>query len=85
MTRKKHPYKEIEKALCHAETKGWRIQQSKGSAHSWGQMLCPLNNAYCRAGRYCRLSIWSTPKSPFDHARNLMKIVNKCEFLNEEK
>ena len=85
MARKKHPNKAIEEALCFAEAHGWLIKTPKtGSAHCWGQMLCPKNNKHCRNGLYCRQSIWSTPKSPEDHARALIRTVSKCAFLSKD-
>lgn len=77
MTRNKHPDKNIEKALKHAEDHDWRVEKSDG--HPWGQMYCPYNNASCSSsGEWCRMSIWSTPKNPKNHARQLEKRVNKC-------
>ena len=41
--RKKHPNKEIEAALKHAEENGWLVQKSGKSSHAWGKLLCPYN------------------------------------------
>lgn len=77
MARKtKHPCKEIEGALRHAESLGWRIEM--GGAHAWGKMYCPANDAECRCGEYCITSIWSTPRSPENHARQLRRVVDNC-------
>ena len=73
LKRKIHPKKEIEKAIQYAESKGWRYKKTSGSAHAWGRLLCPLQN---REG--CSMSIWSTPKIPETHAKQILKRVNSC-------
>jgi hypothetical protein len=76
MARSRHPNKEIEAAVQHAEDKGWRITSSKG--HAWGKMYCPFNDPECRCGLHCITSIWSTPRKPEGHARDLRRKVDKC-------
>lgn len=78
MARPEHPNKEIEAAVKHAISKGWRFKGSKG--HAWGRLFCP---AKVRGG--CQISVWSTPKSPFDHARQIRRRVDKCPhaFANQ--
>ncbi len=85
MVRKKHPAKEVEKALKQAESKGWKVEGSGKSAHAWGRLFCPFNDKDCRCGEYCIMSIWSTPRNNTDHARNILKAVNKCEKLMKEQ
>lgn len=51
MTRSKHPHKDVEAALAHAEAQGWRIDI--GGAHAWGKMYCPYNDEECRCGIHC--------------------------------
>lgn len=36
MARSSHPKKEIEAALRHAESQGWRVEM--GGSHAWGKM-----------------------------------------------
>lgn len=48
MPRKPHPKKEVEAAIRHAESKGWRVEV--GGGHAWGKMYCPYNNELCRCG-----------------------------------
>lgn len=83
MSRARHPSKEIEQAIQYAERHGWTVEKSTGSAHCWGQMLCPANNKQCWNGLHCRQSIWSTPRSAANHAKSLKKIVDKCEFTGD--
>lgn len=72
--RPKHPNKEIELSLRYAEAKGWRYQSVGGAAHAWGRMLCPLASREGHA-----MSIWSTPRVPEDHARQIKRNVDACE------
>ena len=76
MVRARHPKKEIEAAIRHAEDNGWRVQ-IRGS-HAWGKIYCPYNDAECRCGEFCIASIWSTPKNPGNHARQLKRVVDNC-------
>lgn len=77
--RPKHPNKEIELAIRYAESKGWRYQPSGNSAHAWGRLLCPLA---AREGH--AMSVWSTPKSNEDHAKQIKRQVDACEHQGEE-
>lgn len=79
MVRQRHPNKEIENAIRHAEEKGWRYRKVGGSAHAWGRLLCPLHE---REG--CSLSIWSTPRNCELHARQIRKYVDGCPHLEGE-
>jgi hypothetical protein len=80
MARRKHPKKDIEAALRHAEQYGWRVDDS--GHHAWGKLYCPFNSKACRAGRYCLTLIWSTPSSSSDHAADLRRVVNNCTQLS---
>jgi len=67
----RHPKKEIEAALEYARNKGWTvIKSSKG--HCWGMIRCP----HGRGG--CQKSIWSTPRSPGNHANAIKRFVDRC-------
>lgn len=76
MSRAKHPKKEVEEALRHAEGHGWRIEI--GGSHAWGRMYCPYNDPECRCGEFCITSIWSTPKNAGNHARQLKRVIDNC-------
>lgn len=76
MARKQHPKKEVEAALQHAEANNWTVEV--GGAHAWGKMYCPYNDVECRCGEFCITSIWSTPKSAGNHAKQLIRVVNNC-------
>ena len=74
MTRSLHPKKEVEAALRHAETHGWRV--TVGGAHAWGKIYCPRRHDECRCGEFCITSVWSTPRNPGNHARALRRVVD---------
>ena len=76
MARTRHPKKEIEEAICHAEASGWRVEV--GGSHARGRLYCPYNDAECRCGEFCITSVWSTPKNPGNHARQLKRVVDNC-------
>lgn len=76
MTRAKHPNKDVESAVAHAEAEGWRVDI--GGAHAWGKMYCPYNDEECRCGIHCITSIWSTPKNPGNFAKQLRRVVDNC-------
>ena len=78
MARRRHANREIEGALRHAEMYGWRVEVSAGHAHAWGRMYCPNPDSQCREGEFCIVSIWSTPRSPVDHARWIRRTVDGC-------
>jgi len=72
MTRPKHPNKEIDSAIKYAEENGWHIKLSNG--YCWGRLLCVTN---CANG--CKMSIWSTPRVPENHARQIRRLVDNCK------
>lgn len=78
MARSSHPKKEIEAALRHAESQGWRVEM--GGSHAWGKIYCPYNDDGCRCGEFCIACIWSTPKNPGNHARAILRVVDNCTF-----
>lgn len=71
--RKKHPSKEIELAIQYAESKGWRYKKAGGSSHAWGRLLCPHE-----ARNGCSMSIWSTPRSESNYAKQIKQRVDNC-------
>ncbi|KAI9134184.1 hypothetical protein [Acaryochloris sp. CCMEE 5410] len=71
MARRSHPKPEIEAAPQYAEQNQWRIEV--GGSHAWGKMYCPYNDKDCRCGT---ASIWSTPKNPGNHTKQIQRIVD---------
>lgn len=72
---KKHSNKEVRAAIKYAIAQGWEFDERNG--HAFGILNCPTNKG-CRGGHYCTLSVWSTPKSPENHAKSIMSAINKC-------
>ncbi len=77
MKRAKHPTKEIEAALKFAESEKWRVDV--GGSHAWGKMFCPFYQEPCRCGVFCITPTLSTPRDAENHARDLKRVIEKCE------
>ena len=82
MARPKHSKPEVEAALRHAEDIGWRVEH--GGSHAWGRMYCPWNDANCRCGEFCITSIWSTPKNPGNHGKQIRRVVDNCMMVRRK-
>ena len=65
--RRRHPKKDVEKALQYAEQRGWQVVL--GGAHHWGVIRC---------GFGCEEPVWSIPANPGNHAKKLVRKVTKC-------
>jgi hypothetical protein len=76
MSRRSHPHPDIEDALEYAEKNGWRVDV--GGGHCWGKIYCPYNDKACRGGIFCISSVWSTPRNPGNHAKQIRKVVDNC-------
>ncbi len=72
MSRPRHPDKHVEKAIQYAEAIGWEARLSNG--HAWGRLYCPHGT---REG--CIISIWSTPRNPENHARQIRRDIDLCD------
>lgn len=75
MARSRHPDKEIEEAVAYAEAKGWRVREM---GH-WGRLLCPHAN---RDG--CQVGVYRTPKNSGNHARQIIRAIDRCPHVTEE-
>jgi len=78
MARARHPDKEIEEAVAYAEQLGWRVIPVSG--HAWGRLYCAHAD---RDG--CMVSVWSTPRSAGNHARSIVRAVNRCPHQEREE
>jgi hypothetical protein len=87
MSRSRHPSKTIEAAIAELERLGWKVEKSKGkSAHAWGFARCPSNaRNVCRNGVFCQNQIWSTPRNPEGHARELLRKARGCVVEKDEE
>jgi hypothetical protein len=75
--RPRHPKKEVEEALGFAESHGWQVDSPR-SGHPWGKATCE------REGHDCLVWIWSTPKVPGNHAKQIRRAVYSCERKEED-
>lgn len=69
MARPKHPNKHIREAIRYAEQHGWTFEKSRG--HIFGTLRCPVRGA-------CRHSVFSTPRNPEGHAKEIRRVVDRC-------
>jgi len=71
MARPRHTNKHIEDAIKFALENDWRFEPSRG--HAWGRLKCPHGQ---RHG--CCVSVYSTPKRPEAHAKDIRRAVISC-------
>jgi len=64
---RRHPNKEIRKALELARQSGWNLQA--GNGHRFGTVRC---------GAGCAVAIWSTPRNPSTHAKRIREALARC-------
>jgi hypothetical protein len=67
-----HPNRYIREALQYAEEQGWTIRKSGPRAHAWGVIFCSFGH------RECWMAIYSTPRNPERHARDIRRTVDRC-------
>lgn len=67
---KRHPNKHIQAAIEYALKHGFTFVLGRG--HCFGVIRCGVE------GGVCHKSVWSTPRSPEDHAKDLIRVVNRC-------
>lgn len=65
-----HPNKHIRAAVTYAQRLGWGLIMSRG--HAWGILRCPFGH------RACQISVWSTPRNPENHAKDIRRRVDRC-------
>ena len=69
-----HPNKHIREAIQYAEQKGWTVVKTRGHAHIWAKLLCPLHT---RGG--CYFNVHGTPRNPEAHANRIRRAVDNCQ------
>lgn len=69
-----HPNKHVRDAIAHAIALGWRTRA--GGGHAFCILMCP---AQSRHG--CLKSVWSTPRNPEAHARDILRFVKRCPHV----
>ncbi len=71
--KRKHPIAVIDKAIGYALQNKWRLKVKK-RGHAWGQLYCPGEEHGA-----CIASVWSTPRVPENHAKQIKRKVDNCE------
>ncbi|KMJ45523.1 hypothetical protein ABLB69_09785 [Xenorhabdus khoisanae] len=69
---KKHPNQFIQAAIDYALYKGWKFRPSYG--HAFGRLYCGTPNHPEHM-----MSIWSTPRNPENHAKQIIRKVDTCQ------
>jgi len=77
--RPRHPNKEIEAAVAYAETQGW--SWIKVSGHAWGKASLRASATETDAPFF----VWSTPRVPEHHARQIKRDIDRCPHREEGK
>jgi hypothetical protein len=67
---KRHPDKHIREALKTIDALGWTVVEGRG--HAFAVIRCPHEHGGCQK------SVWSTPRNPEAHARDLLRFVESC-------
>jgi hypothetical protein len=67
VTPRRHPDKEIRKALTLALQNDWSLQQSSG--HRFGTLRCSEG---------CAVAIWSTQRNTSTHAKRIREAIERC-------
>ena len=74
MSPKKHPNKAIRDAIAEAVASGWSLVEAGGSAHCFCRLRCGIPEHSDHM-----MSVWSTPKNPENHARQILRKVRQCK------
>lgn len=69
---KKHPNKHVREAIEYAVENGWDVVETGKSGHAFCRLKCILGHAEHQ------MSIWSTPKDPETHAKQILRKVRQC-------
>ncbi|CAH3411882.1 hypothetical protein AI2711V1_1396 [Raoultella ornithinolytica] len=71
---KEHPDKHIRAAIDYTLVQVWIFHPGGKSAHCFGRLICGM----AHHPEYM-MSIWSTPAVPINHARQLIRMVDRCQ------
>lgn len=80
MSRPRHQNGDIEAAIRYAESHGWSVRKSGPRAKPWGRIWCPFQEHSQH-----QMSVWSTPKNPQNHAKQIVRFVDRCRRETEEQ
>ena len=79
MARPRHPNKEVEDAVAYAEARHWPQHDFGRALGHWGRLFCPHAD---RDG--CQVGIFSTPKNAGNHARQIIRAIDRCPHAKEK-
>lgn len=74
MARSRHPSKEVEGAVAHAEALGWTFRK----LGHWGRLFCAHAD---REG--CQIGVNGTPRDAEAHARQILRAIERCPHGKE--
>ena len=69
---KKHPNKHIRAAIEFALDNDWQVVSAGKSAHAFCRLRCMQGHTEHQ------MSVWSTPKNPELHAKQIMRKIKEC-------
>ncbi|CAM3475233.1 TPA: hypothetical protein ACGBUC_003404 [Klebsiella variicola] len=72
---KEHPDKHIRAAIARALAEGWIVIPAGRSSHCFARLICGIAEH-----RQHMMSIWSTPASPENHARQIIRMIERCSL-----
>lgn len=73
---KKHPDKHIQSAIEYALLQGWVWIAPGNSSHAFCRLRC--GSPYDEHRQH-QMSIWSTPRNPENHAKQIRRKVDACQ------
>lgn len=73
---KKHSNKHIQAAIEYALDQGWVWVAPGDSAHCFCKLRCGNPEGEHRDHQ---MSVWSTPKSAENHAKQIIRMVKRCD------
>nr|WP_282557672.1 hypothetical protein [Providencia burhodogranariea] len=74
---KRHPNKHIQAAIEYAILQGWVLVSSGNSSHAFCRLRC--GNAENEHQSH-QMSVWSTPSNPENHAKQIRRKVDNCNW-----
>lgn len=75
--RPKHTNKHIAAAIDYALENGWKYVETGKSAHAFCILRCTQGHSEHS------MSVFSTPQKPENHAKKILKMVEKCTSLGD--
>lgn len=74
---KYHPNKAISQAIAYALENGWHKIESGKSSHAYCRLRCDFGHSEHQ------MSVWSTPRNPENHAKQIIRKVDECKGAEE--